>query len=100
VIIKAEEDDNMVEVKIIHKDSKSSKTAQQLTKTIYENGGNFKTIYENFTSVCDWSIDTICKDNNRYKIDFLYPEIDNDKPHYEKIDDTIEGFTHILRFYK
>ncbi len=100
VSIKAQEVDNMIEIKIIHNNSRSSKTAQQLSKTINENGGNFKIMHENLVSLCDWSIDTICQDGNRYKIDFLYPEIDNDKPHYEKIDDTIEGFTHILRFYK
>ncbi len=105
VTIKAQEADDVIEIKIIHISSRSSKTAQQLSNTIYDNGGNFKIMYDNFRSVCDWSIDTICQDENkdeknRYQIDYLYPEVDNNKPHYRKIDDTIEGFTHILRFYK
>ncbi len=96
----AKDQNESIEVKIIHINSTSSKTAEQLKNTINENGGNFKTIYENLSSVCDWSVDTVCKDGNRYKIDFLYPDIDNNKPHLQRIDDTIEGFTHILRFYK
>ncbi len=105
VIIQAQEVDDVIEIKIIHRSSSSSKTAEQLSETINDNGGNFKTIYDNFRSVCDWSIDTICQDGiedekSRYQIDYLYPEVDNNKPHYRRIDDTIEGFTHILRFYK
>ena len=89
-----------IEIKIIHLNSSSPKTAKVLEKTIEDNGGNFKTIYNNLKSLCDWSINTICNDSKGYHIDFLYPEIDNEKPHSRPIDDKIEGFTHILRFYK
>ncbi len=103
VIIEANEiilkEIDMVEIKIIHINSKASQTSETLKETINKNGGNFQTIYNNLISVCDWSIDTECS-NGRYKIDYLYPQIDNNKPHCTKIEDTIRGFTHILRFYK
>ena len=90
---------DVVEIKIIHIDSTSLKTAEALKETIDKNGGNFQTIYSNLLSVCDWSIDTICQDKKRYRIDYLYPEINNTKPHCTQIDDESRGFTHILRFY-
>ena len=101
VIIEANtiEDGEIVEIKIIHLDSSSSKTADALKETINDNGGTFESIYNNLRSVCDWSIETTCQDEGRYRIDYLYPEIDNTKPHCTKIEDSIKGFTHILRFY-
>jgi hypothetical protein len=90
---------DMIEIKIIHIGSNSPKTAEALEQTIDKNGGNFKSIYKNLISVCDWSIETVCKDGSRYRIDYLYPEIDNSKPHSTLIENEIWGFTHILRFY-
>jgi len=84
---------------ITHIDSTSKKSAEELEKNIEKNGGRFKDIYNNLLSVCDWSIDTICKDGVRYKIDYLYPTIDNDKPHITHILEKNEGFTYILRLY-
>ena len=92
-------DEDMIEIKIIHINSTASKTAEALKKTIDKNGGNFHTIYKNLLSVCDWSIDTICKDGKRYRIDYLSPETDNNKVHCTQIDDESRGFTYILRFY-
>jgi len=102
VVVTAEEPkgEDYIEVKIIHINSISSQTSDRLKETIDENGGNFKSIYDSLKSLCDWSIDTICSDKKRYKIDFLYPDIDNNKPHIIRIDETIEEFTHILRFKK
>ena len=101
VVIEADviDEENMIELKIIHINSTAPITADRLTETINKNGGNFKSIYDCLLSVCDWSIDTICSDGNRYKIDYLYPQIDNSKPHCTPIDKTPRGFTHILRFY-
>lgn len=90
---------NMIEIRIIHINSCSSQNSQFLKETINKNGGNFKSIYNNLLSVCDWSVDTVCSDG-RYRIDYLYPQIDNNKPHCTPVEDTIKGFTHILRFYK
>ncbi|MDQ7046342.1 MAG: ankyrin repeat domain-containing protein [Sulfurovum sp.] len=90
---------NMIEIRIIHIDSHSSQNSEDLKDTISKNGGNFKSIYNNLLSVCDWSIDTVCSDG-RYRIEYLYPQIDNNKPHCNPIEDTIRSFTHILRFYK
>lgn len=103
VVIEADEivinNIKMIEIRIIHINSCSSQSSQLLKETINTNGGNFKSIYDNLLSVCDWSIDTVCSDG-RYRIDYLYPQIDNNKPHCNPIEDTIRGFTHILRFYK
>jgi len=103
VIVEANEDTingmPMVEIRIIHIDSESLTNSENLKKAITKNGGNFKSIYNNLLSVCDWSIDTVCSDG-RYRIDYLYPQIDNNKPHCIPLEDTIRGFTHILRFYK
>lgn len=97
VVIEQNDAKTIATLKIIHIGSTSKSDADILEKAI-EKGG-FKGIYENLTSVCDWSIETICPDQKRYKVDYLYPEIDNDKPHSYPIDEQIEGFTHILRFY-
>jgi hypothetical protein len=88
-----------VALKIIHKDSTSKKSAEELANNIETNGGRFNIIYDNLRSICDWSIDTKCIDEKRYKIDYLYPEIDNNKPHITLLEDPLEGFTYILRFY-
>lgn len=94
------EDDNYIELKIIHINSNSSKTLKQQREVIIKNGGNFKTIYNKLISVCDWSIDVVCRDNKRYIINYLDPKIENNECTYKQIEDINEGFTHILRFYK
>lgn len=99
IIVKSLEIDDKIVIKIIHKNSKSSKSAKDLAKTINITS-DFADTYSNLKSLCDWSVETICQDSKRYKIDYLYPEIDNDKPHFEPIEHKIEGFTHILRFNK
>jgi len=103
VIVEADEiqikEIDMLEIKIIHIKSSSSQNSNKLEETLHKNGGNFQSIYKNLISLCDWSVDTLCNDG-RYKIDYLYPNIDNNKPHCTKIEDSIRGFTHILRFYK
>ncbi|MBD3842235.1 MAG: hypothetical protein IE909_10185, partial [Campylobacterales bacterium] len=98
VTLEQDKQKNMVILKIIHIGSASKSDAATLEKAIEKDGG-FKGIYNNLSSVCDWSIETICPDNKRYKVDYLYPEIDNNKPHSYQIDEQMEGFTHILRFY-
>jgi len=93
-------DKETVVLKIIHLKSASTKSAEELADNIKTNGGRFNIIYNNLLSICDWSIDTECKDEKRYKIDYLYPNIDHNKPHITPIDNSLEGFTYILRFYK
>jgi len=92
---------DMIEIKIIHIGSSTSKTAEALKETIDKNGGNFQTIYSNLLSVCNWSIDTICKDGKRYRVDYLYPVIGSPNSHCTQIfgNSRGRGFTHILRFY-
>ncbi len=97
VIIEPDKKTNTVVLKIIHIGSTSKSDVDDLVNAINKSG--FKGIYENLRSVCDWSIETFCSDEKRYKIDYLYQEIDNNKPHSYPIENEIEGFTHILRFY-
>ncbi|SMP89934.1 hypothetical protein SAMN06314019_1131, partial [Epsilonproteobacteria bacterium SCGC AD-311-C15] len=99
IINQSNEEINVTELKITHINSFSTQSKDRLLDTINRSKG-FKSIYENLKSVCDWSIDTKCSDGKRYKIDYLYPEIDNEKPHWDEISDSIDGFTHILRFYR
>jgi len=98
VTIEDDKKSNFIVLKIIHINSTSDSDVETLSKAIEKSG--FSNIYKNLTSVCDWSVDTKCSNGKRYKIDYLYPEVDKDKPHWDEITDTIEGFTHILRFYK
>lgn len=91
-------DSNPIVLKIIHVGSTSKSEADKLILAINESGG-FSSIYEKLSCICDWSIDTICSDGKRYRIDYLFPQIDNNKPHCQEIKNDIEGFTHILRFY-
>ncbi|MDQ7083973.1 MAG: hypothetical protein Q9M36_03175 [Sulfurovum sp.] len=74
---------DILEIKIIHINSSSSQNSNKLEETLHKNGGHFKSIYTNLISLCDWSIDTLCSDG-RYKIDYLYPKIDNNKTHCTK----------------
>ena len=96
-----EKEDDIIEFRIIHIGSNSPNTSKELLEAINENSkhANFKEIYKKLTSLCHWSIETICSDKNRYHIDYLYPKQDENKPHCVPIGDTDEGFTHILRFY-
>jgi ankyrin repeat protein len=98
VTLEQDESKNTVILKIIHVGSTSKSDAATLEKAIEKDGG-FKGIYNNLSFICDWSVETICPDNKRYKVDYLYPEVDNNKPHSYQIDEQMEGFTHILRFY-
>jgi len=96
VSVQCKKDEESIEIRIIHPYSHSIASSETLKEAI--NGGNFSTIYKNLTSVCDWSIETVCQDKKGYRIDYLDSE--NDTVKLTCSDGTPEGFTHILRFYK
>lgn len=92
---KMDDDFTYVEIKIVQIGSYVSKLSSEMKFEI-QNGG-FKDIKKCFTSLCDWSIETRCKDGN-YRIDYL--SINNTEPLVNPIEYLPEGFTYILRFYK
>ena len=58
--------------------------------------GNFQIISSSLFSLCDWSIESKLSDGD-YRINYLNNTNDITT---EKLNDSPEGFTHILRFYK
>ncbi len=92
------DNEELIDLKIIHIDSKYLSESIELLNTIGKTG-NFTTIYDNLKSVCHWDIEVACSDGKK-RIEYLFPLKDNEKPHLIPIPDKIEGFTHILRLYK
>lgn len=92
-------DNNIVDLKIIHENSSYHGLSEQLKNTIGQTG-NFTTIFDSLKSVCDWEVETTCKDGAKV-IHYLYKQKDG-KPYSEpsKEQNNISNFTHTLRFYK
>lgn len=92
-------DNNIVDLKIIHENSSYHGLSEQLKNTIGQTG-NFTTIFDSLKSVCDWEVETTCKDGAKV-IHYLYKQKDG-KPYSEpsKEQNNINNFTHTLRFYK
>lgn len=61
-------------------------------------GGDLKEVKKFFYQLCDWSIISINPNPNINKMNLLYNPTTGKKP-YEKIEETIDGFTHVLTFY-
>jgi len=93
-----EDDATLIVIKITYEGATSSKSAEELKETIVNNGGNFAIIKDNLTSVCDWSIETVCKDGKGYHIEYLHN--DGDDATLTCSSEKPIGFTHILRFYR
>ena len=60
-------------------------------------GGDFADIKNNLKNLCDWSIENRDSNGKIYRVNYL---ISKPLERIEYIDEKIEGFTHILRFYK
>lgn len=97
--ISVSSDDNIVDLKVIHENSSYPRTSENLKNTIGQTG-NFTTIFDSLKSVCDWEVETTCKDGAKV-IHYLYKQKDG-KPYSEpsKEQNNISNFTHTLRFYK
>ena len=81
-------------LKIIHVNSESSKPLDEIDFL----GGDMHEIMKNFYQIADWAIIAKHPDDDKYnKRNILY-DIQN-KETKEKINETIEGFTHELIFY-
>lgn len=88
-------DDGYIDIKIIHLGSSSNKMSKELLDTIKT--GDFADIKKFFTSLCDWSVVVNCEDGS-YKIDYLNMYSTDVEIH--QYNEDIDGFTHILRFYR
>jgi len=87
-------DPESVEIYIIHQNSFSMRTKKELLKEVDD--GDFKEIKENLTNLCDWSVEDKFEEKS-YRVNYLKSSSVNEK---EELGRDIEGFTHILRFYK
>lgn len=86
--------DKSIEIKIIQVGSIANKDSLSLIKEI--NNGDFEDIKEKIENLCDWSVEAICLDGN-FRINYLYSRKVEKR---EKLEESIKGFTHILRFYR
>jgi len=86
--------DNLLELRIMQIGSKSNKDAEVLLNE--SNSGDVDDVKKYFCSLCDWSIEAMHLDKN-FRINYLKSE---EVASIEYLNDNIEGFTHILRFYK
>ena len=82
-----------VELHIVQDGSESGSDADvMLSETT---NGDFQTIKENLTNLCDWSIESSFEDNH-YRVNYLKSDSRKDD---EIVEEKPKGFTHILRFY-
>lgn len=88
-------EDGYIDVRIVHIDSYPDKESSELVEEI--NNGDFSDIKKSFESLCDWSIETKCEDG-QFKIDYL--KTDEKEVICEESKEELQGFTHILRFYR
>ncbi|WP_343692623.1 reverse transcriptase domain-containing protein [Chitinophaga sp.] len=97
VTISAENKINLglVEISILqHKSYNLQLTSDEMISSIQS--GDFGDIAGWFNNICDWSVESRFKDGN-FRINFL---TSNKKDPAKKGTDNVQGFTHILRFYK
>ncbi len=97
IIIKADKNINegYIDISIIHVGSFSNKESHELIDEVKD--GDFADIKKSFCSLCDWSIQDKFSDG-LFQVNYLGK--DENEIKLQPIDQEIEGFTHILRFYK
>ncbi|MFW3342089.1 ankyrin repeat domain-containing protein [Aliarcobacter butzleri] len=93
-VITTEFEDRSIEIKIVHIDSISNKSASDLLKEIED--GDFAEIKANLQNLCDWSIESSFENQN-FRINYLHS---NNVKEIVSLDEKPKGFTHIFRFYK
>ncbi len=89
-----EQNAEFIELKITQLNSFANRSAKEMLQEVDD--GDFKILKENLTNLCDWSIESR-DENESYRVNYLrMPKT----PEIEKLSDSIDGFTYILRFYK
>jgi len=83
-----------IELKIKQLNSSANRSSKEMLKEV--NDGDFKIIKENLTNLCDWSIETNYEQGS-YRVNYLRMSNIHE---IEKPSNSVDGFTHILRFYK
>lgn len=94
IMIEEDSNDSYYELKIIQEDSLSGKSAKDMLNIV--NGGDFSSIKESLTNLCDFSIES-SYENENYRINYLSSMNEND---IEILEDKPQGFTYMLRFYR
>ncbi len=83
-----------IELKIIQLNSFANRSAKEMLDEV--NDGDFKMLKENLTNLCDWSIESSYEQES-YRVNYLRS---SNIQEIEKLNFSVDGFTHILRFYK
>ncbi len=93
VEVKGDSTKEFIEIKITQIASQSQSSPEVMLEEI--KNGDFASIKENLTNLCDWSIESDFEDTS-YRVNYLKSSNVKD---IEKLEYKPSGFTHILRFY-
>ncbi len=93
-VISSEPSDNSIEIRIVHVGSFAPLNASHLLDEAKD--GDFASIKENLQNLCDWSCENSFEGQG-YRVNYLHS---NNVKDIEPLENTPEGFTHIMRFYK
>lgn len=94
VVEVVEADSESIELKITQLNSFSNRSAKEMLEEVED--GDFKILKENLLNLCDWSVESR-NEQESYRVNYLKSSNINE---IEKLSNDIDGFTHILRFYK
>ena len=83
-----------IELKITQLNSSANRSSKEMLKEVDD--GDFKILKENLTNLCDWSIES-SDESESYRVNYLRMSKTQE---IEKLPHGVDGFTHILRFYK
>ncbi len=83
-----------IELKITQLNSFANRSAKEMLEEVDD--GDFKILKENLINLCDWSIES-SYEKESYRVNYLRS---SNIQEIEKLNSTVDGFTHILRFYK
>ena len=90
-----------IDIYIIQVGSTTSKEPEEIIEKIEKGGGDMAVILDDLCSLCEWSIEysqSNDEDTENFRIDLL--DSNKNQIKYKTIDTKVEGFTHVLRFYK
>jgi len=85
--------DHSLEIRITQVGSKTKKSSKNLFDEVLD--GDFADIKRELNNLCDWSVESVCEDGS-FRINYLHS---NNVIDIEPIE-IVNGFTHILRFYR
>ena len=83
-----------MELHITQIGSKANRSKKEMLKI--SDGGDMATIKESLKNLCDWSIES-SDEKEAYRVNYLKSDNIEDSV---TLENTPDGFTHIMRFYK